>query len=141
MNEDVEESACREHHDNAEEKINLAVSFDYKTSPNEKENHVQIEIDGENIDDVEKHAIMNAANCLSYEKRICPRVTFLDFAGQSLYYAFHQIYLSPKTCYILVVDMTKRFDGQVPVDEKCCSRFNGWTYEGTCFIYLQNNSF
>lgn len=25
------------------------------------------------------------------------QVTFLDFAGQSMYYAFHQIFLSPKT--------------------------------------------
>lgn len=75
--------------------------------------------------------IMDAVNQLSKEKEVRPRVTFLDFAGQSLYYAFHQIYLSPKTCYILVMDMTKEFKDEVPdTDEQCASRFKSWTYRG-----------
>lgn len=75
--------------------------------------------------------IMDAVKDLSIENHICPRVTFLDFAGQSMYYAFHQIYFSPKTCYILVVDMTKNLDDKVTkTDEKCCSLFKSWTYEG-----------
>lgn len=83
----------------------------------------------------ENHAIskiMDALKQLSNEKDLRPRITFLDFAGQSLYYAFHQIYLSPKTCYILVLDMTKRFNEiHVPdTDEECASRFTSWTYEG-----------
>lgn len=80
-------------------------------------------------------------NELSDEKRLRPRVTFLDFAGQRMYYAFHQIYLSPKTFYILVVDMTKNFDDKVDElirkefrlpgkDEHGCSRFESWTYKG-----------
>lgn len=85
-------------------------------------------------DNVEKHAflkIMNAVKDLSNEKHLCPRITFLDFAGQSLYYAFHQIYLSPKTCYILVVDMTKGFNEKVSeTDETRCSLFESWTYKG-----------
>lgn len=78
---------------------------------------------------------------LSDKKRLPPRVTFLDFAGQRMYYAFHQIYLSPKTFYILVVDMTKQFDDKVDEliskefrlhgkDESGCSRFESWTYKG-----------
>lgn len=81
---------------------------------------------------------------LSDKNHLPPRVTFLDFAGQSMYYAFHQIYLSPKTFYILVVDMTKKLDGKVDkVDklitkdwgspgqyEKSCSRFESYTYKG-----------
>lgn len=78
--------------------------------------------------------IIDAVNQLSKEKSLRPRITFLDFAGQSLYYAFHQIYLSPKTCYILVVDMTKDLKDRVPdTDEQCASRFTSWTYEGKNF--------
>lgn len=80
-------------------------------------------------------------NELSNKKRLPPRVTFLDFAGQRMYYAFHQIYLSPKTFYILVVDMTKRLDDKVEEHldmegkspgkhEKLCSRFQSWEYKG-----------
>lgn len=81
----------------------------------------------------ENHAIskiMDALKQLSNEKDLRPRITFLDFAGQSLYYAFHQIYLSKKTCYILVVDMTKDFKESPDTDKECASRFTSWTYEG-----------
>lgn len=79
------------------------------------------------MDDIEK---------LPSENLTRPRITFLDFAGQSLYYAFHQIYLSPKTCYILVVDMTKNPNEEVlesDVDEIDCSRFKSWKYQGNHF--------
>lgn len=80
-------------------------------------------------------------NELSNKKRLPPRVTFLDFAGQRMYYAFHQIYLSPKTFYILVVDMTKKLGDDVDElisnefrphgkDENGCSRFESWKYKG-----------
>lgn len=86
------------------------------------------------FDNIEKYAfskIMDAVKDLSNEKHLCPRITFLDFAGQSMYYAFHQIYLSSKTCYILVVDMTKSPNEQVlETDESCCSLFKSWTYKG-----------
>lgn len=62
-----------------------------------------------------------------------PRITFLDFAGEHSHYAFHQIYLTPKTCYILVVDMTKGFDEEVPLpnsDEIHGSLFESWKYKG-----------
>lgn len=72
---------------------------------------------------------------LSDEKHLRPQITFLDFAGQKTYYAFNQIYLSPKSSYILVVDMTKNFDEIVhePGDEEIqenCSRFESWKYKG-----------
>lgn len=80
-------------------------------------------------------------NELSSRKHLPTQVTFLDFAGQSMYYAFHQIFLSPKTFYILVVDMTKRLDDKVEEHldmegkspgkhEKLCSRFQSWEYKG-----------
>lgn len=92
-------------------------------------------------DDDERYAIskiMDDLKKLPSENLIRPRITFLDFAGQSLYYTFHQIYLSPKTCYILVVDMTKNPNEEVletDVDEIDCRRFKSWKYEGNHFAF------
>lgn len=82
----------------------------------------------------EKYAMAKIMDALEQiEKNPGPRITFIDFAGQSQYYAFLQIYLSPKTCYILVVDMTKSPDANVPdPHEKAGSRFVSWTYRGIC---------
>lgn len=75
--------------------------------------------------------IMDAVKKIPKENQKHPRITFLDFGGQSMYYAFHQIFLSPKTFYILVVDMTKRPDEKVhETEDKCGSRFLTWTYKG-----------
>lgn len=75
--------------------------------------------------------IMDAVKQLSNEKVLHPRITFLDFAGQRMYYAFHQIYLSPKTCYILVVDLTQNPKEQViDTNEIGGTRFESWTYKG-----------
>lgn len=73
--------------------------------------------------------IMEAVHYFSKHHRNC-RVTFMDFSGQSIYYALHQIYLSPKTVYILVLDMSKSFK-----DKECKSarktRFESWTFKGS----------
>lgn len=75
--------------------------------------------------------IITAVEELSNDDHLCPRITFLDFAGQSMYYAFQQIYFSAKTCYILVVDMTKEHNEQVhKTGDRCCSLFESWTYKG-----------
>lgn len=95
----------------------------------------------ENYSELLKDITKELDNELSDKKRLPPRVTFLDFAGQRMYYAFHQIYLSPRTFYILVVDMTKNLDDKVEeqmhkefrspgTDENGCSRFESWTYKG-----------
>lgn len=81
--------------------------------------------------------IMNVVKKISRENQKHPRITFLDFGGQSVYYAFHQIFLSPKTFYILVVDMTKSPDEKVhETEEKCGSQFSTWTYKGYLKIFL-----
>lgn len=90
--------------------------------------------------------IMDAVKHVSEKSHRRPKITFFDFAGQSMYYAFHQVYLSPKTFCILVVDMSKS-----PDDKPCeCSkkktetiedeetetgvkggtRFTDWTFRG-----------
>lgn len=75
--------------------------------------------------------ILDAVRNLSRGNRRHPRITFLDFGGQSMYYAFHQIYLSPKTFYILVLDMSKSLDEKVHVTEDTCGgQFESWTYKG-----------
>ena len=74
---------------------------------------------------------MEAVRYFSKHPRKC-RITFLDFAGQSIYYALHQIYLSPKTAYILVLDMSKSFEEvESKSSRKTLTRFESWTYKGS----------
>lgn len=95
----------------------------------------EIEKNADN-DDYEEYAISKikyALNELLNEHDLRPRITFLDFAGQSMYYAFHQIFLRPKSCSILVVDMTKLLDDIDDVEnngETDCSLFASWKYRG-----------
>ncbi|XP_062582647.1 uncharacterized protein LOC134244382 [Saccostrea cucullata] len=65
------------------------------------------------------------------EKEKFPTVSMLDFAGQLAYYACHQIYVTPKAFFILVLDMTKRFDNIVSKekDNQEGSIFSVWTYK------------
>ncbi|XP_062622346.1 uncharacterized protein LOC134283847, partial [Saccostrea cucullata] len=65
-----------------------------------------------------------------YEKEKLPTVSMLDFAGQLAYYACHQIYVTPKAFFILVLDMTKRFeDVSKDKDNQEGSIFSVWTYK------------
>ncbi|XP_062586236.1 uncharacterized protein LOC134247844 [Saccostrea cucullata] len=63
-------------------------------------------------------------------------LTFFDFGGQCAYYACHQIYLTRRAFYVVVVDASKRLDQKV--DKKVCdqdgSLFSGWTY-GDYFVF------
>ncbi|XP_062593777.1 uncharacterized protein LOC134255284 [Saccostrea cucullata] len=65
------------------------------------------------------------------EKEKLPTVSMLDFAGQLAYYACHQIYVTPKAFFILVLDMTKKFDDVVDQekDNQEGSIFSVWTYK------------
>ncbi|XP_062612920.1 uncharacterized protein LOC134274677 [Saccostrea cucullata] len=66
------------------------------------------------------------------EKEKLPTVSMLDFAGQLAYYACHQIYVTPKAFFILVLDMTKKFEDVVSKekDNQEGSIFSVWTYKG-----------
>ncbi|XP_061187271.1 uncharacterized protein LOC133195444 [Saccostrea echinata] len=63
------------------------------------------------------------------DKEKLPTVSMLDFAGQLAYYACHQIYVTPKAFFILVLDMTKRFEDVVSKekDNQEGSIFSVWT--------------
>ncbi|XP_061195215.1 uncharacterized protein LOC133203452 [Saccostrea echinata] len=65
------------------------------------------------------------------EKEKLPTVSMLDFAGQLAYYACHQIYVTPKAFFILVLDMTKMFEDVVSQekDNQEGSIFSVWTYK------------
>ncbi|XP_062598510.1 probable serine/threonine-protein kinase pats1 [Saccostrea cucullata] len=70
------------------------------------------------------------------EKLDSKTLTFFDFGGQAAYYACHQIYLTGRAFYVVVVDSSKRLDQKV--DEKVCDQdgsvFSGWTY-GDYFVF------
>ncbi|XP_062584754.1 uncharacterized protein LOC134246406 [Saccostrea cucullata] len=70
------------------------------------------------------------------EKLDAKTLTLFDFGGQCAYYACHQIYLTRRAFYVVVVDASKRLDQKV--DKKVCdqdgSMFSGWTY-GDYFVF------
>ena len=59
-------------------------------------------------------------------------LSILDFGGQCAYYACHQVYLSRRAFYLLVLNMAKSFDEKV--DRSLCDQdgtmFTDWTYGG-----------
>ena len=65
------------------------------------------------------------------EKRKNDRISFINFGGQNIYYAFHQTYLSRNAVYILVLDMTKGFEEKEPNNpHTVLAQFESWTYKG-----------
>lgn len=73
------------------------------------------------------------AKKLPSENPIRPRITFLDISCPSMFNAFQHIYFSPKTCYIMVLDMTKSPSDHVlehAVDEIDCNRSKSPKYQG-----------
>jgi hypothetical protein len=60
----------------------------------------------------------------------------MDFAGQCAYYASHQIFLSPRAFFLLVLNMKRNLDDVVD-EEVCCqetSVFRKWTFRGECVL-------
>ncbi|XP_061195954.1 uncharacterized protein LOC133204228 [Saccostrea echinata] len=76
---------------------------------------------------------VNEENLEGYVRKT---LTFFDFGGQCAYYACHQIYLTRRAFYIVVVDASKCLDDVV--DENVCDQKNsvffGWTY-GEYFVF------
>ncbi|XP_062577372.1 uncharacterized protein LOC134239226 [Saccostrea cucullata] len=59
------------------------------------------------------------------------KITMIDFAGQCSYYSSHQIFLSPRAFFILVLNMKKKLLEKV--GKEVCSQkgsiYEGWTYK------------
>ena len=70
-------------------------------------------------------------------------LSFLDFAGQSAYYACHHIFYSPRAFFVLVVDMTKELNSLAT--EACMRKekefliYSNWTYAGKLTISSHSN--
>lgn len=141
-NAPVKEIVKKKFSDGEEKHAPLLQSSNITTSSQHRSSQVMLERKEGNVNtdsyavDNEKYAIskiIDAVKMLKNETDLRLRITFLDFAGQYMYYTFHQIFLSPKSCFILVVDMTKDLYEKVDVsdsDEKCCSLFESWRYIG-----------
>ncbi|XP_061193746.1 uncharacterized protein LOC133201976 [Saccostrea echinata] len=68
------------------------------------------------------------------------KITMVDFAGQCSYYASHQIFLSPRAFFILVLNMDKKFDDKV--GEEVCSQegsiYKGWTHRDYLMFWAKS---
>ncbi|XP_062586672.1 uncharacterized protein LOC134248277 [Saccostrea cucullata] len=68
------------------------------------------------------------------------KFTMSDFAGQCAYYASHQIFLSPRAFFILVLNMERKFDDKVG-EEVCCqegSVYGGWTHRDYLEFWMKS---
>ncbi|XP_062585359.1 uncharacterized protein LOC134247029 isoform X2 [Saccostrea cucullata] len=67
-------------------------------------------------------------------------ISMIDFAGQFVYYASHQIYMRSKAFYILVMDMTKDFEEVVSrkEGEQTGSVFSTWKYKDYVEFWLNS---
>ncbi|XP_056015400.1 uncharacterized protein LOC125652354 isoform X1 [Ostrea edulis] len=67
-------------------------------------------------------------------------LSVVDFGGQCAYYACHQVFLSRRAFYLLVLDMSKPFTEKV--DESLCEQngtmFADWTYGGYVMFWLKS---
>ncbi|XP_062614697.1 uncharacterized protein LOC134276461, partial [Saccostrea cucullata] len=67
-------------------------------------------------------------------------LSILDFGGQCMYYACHQIYLSKRAFYILVVDMSKKLEDVI--DEELCDQkdtmFSKWSHRDYLLFWLKS---
>ncbi|XP_062595362.1 uncharacterized protein LOC134256696 [Saccostrea cucullata] len=67
-------------------------------------------------------------------------LSVVDFAGQCAYYACHQVYLSRRAFYLLVINMSKSFDEKV--DQELCEQegtmFADWTFGQYVLFWLKS---
>ncbi|XP_062620714.1 probable serine/threonine-protein kinase roco6 isoform X1 [Saccostrea cucullata] len=64
----------------------------------------------------------------------------MDFGGQCAYYACHQVYLSRRAFYLLVIDMSKSFNERI--DRRFCDQeetmFADWTYGEYLLFWMKS---
>jgi hypothetical protein len=126
-----------ENHPRSDDKKNhLTIFYDENTTS-----------DGRNIPSTferdvvsEMSGILPVSNNLesNNEQQSPRRVCMTDFAGQCAYYSTHQIFLSPRAFFLLVLDMTKDLT-HVVGEEVCCqegSIYKDWTFRGMVLSYM-----
>ncbi|XP_062573903.1 uncharacterized protein LOC134235774 [Saccostrea cucullata] len=69
-------------------------------------------------------------------------LSITDFAGQSAYYACHQVYLSRRALYILVIDLSKEPNELVSSGNNFSREalFNNWTYRDYNKFWMESIS-
>ncbi|XP_062582990.1 uncharacterized protein LOC134244763 [Saccostrea cucullata] len=89
-----------------------------------------LDVHEEIIDENQSLKATSRTTKYSFEERPSKTLTFFDFGGQCVYYACHQIYLTGRAFYIVVVDASK--DLNEKTDGNVCdqngSLFSEWTY-------------
>ncbi|XP_062594129.1 uncharacterized protein LOC134255623 [Saccostrea cucullata] len=87
-----------------------------------------------------KLILMGDAASLSYSRTRDKMITVMDFAGQSAYYACHQVYLTKRAIYVLVTDMSKSMEEKV--GQHVCDAdgtiFANWKYGDYISFWLQS---
>ncbi|XP_062587297.1 uncharacterized protein LOC134248925, partial [Saccostrea cucullata] len=87
-----------------------------------------------------KLILMADAASLSSSSSRDKMITVMDFAGQSAYYACHQVYLTKRAIYLLVTDMSKSMEEKV--GQHVCDAdgtiFADWKYGDYISFWLQS---
>ncbi|XP_062600088.1 uncharacterized protein LOC134261693 [Saccostrea cucullata] len=87
-----------------------------------------------------KLMLMADAASLSSSSSRDKMMTVMDFAGQSAYYACHQVYLTKRAIYLLVTDMSKSMEEKV--GQHVCDAdgtiFADWKYGDYISFWLQS---
>ena len=96
--EDIE-AAARQPAFSSEDEENL------NSTPNFDENF---------LDKINDALVKNGTNCDIASTDRSFRISIWDFGGQVQFYATHHMFLDPKLVYILVLDITKDLDSEVP---------------------------
>ncbi|XP_056015370.1 uncharacterized protein LOC125675033 isoform X2 [Ostrea edulis] len=74
------------------------------------------------------------------DKEMKQLLSVVDFGGQCAYYACHQVYLSRRAFYLLVIDMSKAFDEKVDpaLCEQAGTMFTDWSYGEYLLFWLKS---
>ncbi|XP_062600816.1 probable serine/threonine-protein kinase pats1 [Saccostrea cucullata] len=94
-------------------------------------------------DDEEEEKRKVIKDILHHSSRGTKLISMTDFAGQVAYYACHQVYLSRRAFYIVVVDMSKGLDEEVRIyhtdrHNPEGSLFHSWKYKDYFHFWLQS---
>ncbi|XP_062587784.1 uncharacterized protein LOC134249448 [Saccostrea cucullata] len=147
-----EEGKKREHvvvGDSPVEALDHDMEFDYETTSQNTRSYDEkvapstdnsMEVTDKNIDDRSKISGNLHIGVKNISEDPDKRITMTDFAGQCAYYASHQIFLSPRAFFILVLNMDEKFDDKV--GEDVCrqegSIYKEWTHRDYLEFWMKS---
>ncbi|XP_062590128.1 probable serine/threonine-protein kinase pats1 [Saccostrea cucullata] len=103
-----------------------------------------LEVHEEIFEICEEECILKVNNSDKHEANLDTKtqktMSVFDFGGQCAYYACHQIYLTRRAFYVVVVDASKRLDQKV--DKSVCDQdgsvFAKWTYKDYFLFWMKS---